>query len=97
MGHALQSSLLPASLTSRTQSSSFMTNRMKETSTFFDIWAGGAGSQGHSDDDAQRQRLLPPSVQKQRLMEKCENRLETPQLPISRTGEAPRSGESSFP
>lgn len=52
MGHALQSSLLPASLTSRTQSSSFMTNRMKETSTFFDIWAGGAGSQGHSDDDA---------------------------------------------
>jgi len=52
VGHALQSSLLPASLTSRTQSSSFMTNRMKETSTFFDIWAGGAGSQGHSDDDA---------------------------------------------
>ena len=65
MGHALQSSLLPASLTSRTQSSSFMTNRMKETSTFFDIWAGGAGSQGHSDDDdASGSGCFRPRLQK---------------------------------
>jgi len=42
-----------------------MTNRMKETSTFFDIWAGGAGSQGHSDDDdASGSGCFRPRLQK---------------------------------